>query len=41
MTGKKVTGNNERGYTLEGYDGKFKKVIPTDGTDPYFERMGQ
>lgn len=41
MTGKKVTGNNERGYTLEGYEGKFRKVIPTDGGDPYFERMGQ
>jgi hypothetical protein len=41
MTGKKVTGNNERGHTLEGYEGKFRKVIPTDGGDPYFERMGQ
>ena len=40
MTGKKVTGNNERGYTLEGYEGKFRKVIPTEG-DPYFEPMGQ
>lgn len=40
MVGKKVTGNNERGYTLEGYEGKFRKVIPTEG-DPYFEPMGQ
>ena len=40
MTGKKVTGNNERGYTLEGYEGKFRRVIPAEG-DPYFERMGQ
>lgn len=40
MTGKKVTGNNERGHTLEGYEGKWRKVIPTEG-DPYFEPMGQ
>lgn len=40
MTGKKVTGNNERGHTLEGYKGKWRKVIPTEG-DPYFELMGQ
>lgn len=40
MVGKKVTGNNERGHTLEGYEGKWRKVIPTEG-DPYFELMGQ
>lgn len=33
---KKISGNNEQGYTLEGYPGKYKKVTREDKTI-YFE----
>jgi hypothetical protein len=34
----KESGNNQQGYTLEGYPGKYKKTTRPDGTQ-YFEPM--
>lgn len=34
----KESGNNQQGYTLEGYPGKYKKMTRPDGTQ-YFEPM--
>jgi hypothetical protein len=34
----KESGNNQQGFTLEGYSGKYKKVTRPNGTQ-YFEPM--